>query len=644
VADPFRQDSRTAGAFPVTRTVLAAGYLALAVGVLAARGAPAPGYEPSVYTGTPPVYWVCVLVAVSVGVGAAFLWGRLGRYAGVALAGLSVLSFVGLPVVRGYHFHGAADAMTHLGYAREMAGESQLFFDLIYPGGHAMGVFLSGAMDVPVRQGLMYTMVAVAAVTLLFVPLCVWVVVREPRAVVFGAVTAMLMLPINNVSTTYAFHTFSLATFFFPFVLYLALKHVLGGAEDRSLPRWLSGVSLVAPVPLVAVVLFHPQLAVDVIIVLGTVAVTGVVLRAREGWWGNGSVRDAVTDGGGDRHRLLVGQVVVLVAVFVVWVLQHEQTYIFAESLTESLGQFFAEGEGAAAVTQDRQQSADRLGISLVELFVKLFAANLLYVVAAAGLAVATLLGLAGESGSDERRVVLYVVLSGLALAPFVLAQFVGNISGYFFRHFGFVMVLVGLLGAIALYRFLGRVGPQTVTSTRGLVLSVCAVVVLCLSLAAFFPSPYIYLPGQGTPEQQFTGFETSFEHLPEEAAMAKIRPGTGRMQDATGYVLADDRSWLVQGPTLDSLGNVTRFRGDAGPDYGHPGYYLVVSEYDRLRETVGFHGIRFQDEDFGRVTGTTTPRLTPVVSNGDYRLYYVDQRGIDIPAPQQIGELSPRR
>jgi hypothetical protein len=606
------------------RVALVVGYLALAVGVLAAQAAPATSYEPSPYTATPMLFWVGLLVATTVGFATSALGGRLGRYCGLGLAGLASVAFLALPFLRSYYFYGSGDALTHLGWAKAMLGPDFGFFNLIYPGGHALSISLAQMMGVPVRHGLMYAMLAVSVVTLVFVPLSVWVVLREPRAIPFALFTAMLMHPINNISTNPHFHSFTLTTLFFPFVLYLAFKHITREADDDSLPEWLSAVSLVAPIALAAVVFYHPQVAANVLILFGTILAIGVTWRR---------IAPADHDATRFRHRLLLGQVVVLGVIFVYWALQYENTLRLAANTLNELAAFFITGEGIGEVAQEKGDSARSLGVSLWVLFAKLFLVEVTYVVVATGLVVAKLLGRLDKRENDSGMTITYLGLSGLTLGPFFATQFVGDVSTYFFRHLGFALVLVGILSAIALYSLSSAVAR--VVRTRGrVVVSVVAVLVLCLSLVAYFPSPYIYLPSAHTPETQFVGYQTTFDHLPDETPLAKVRIDPGRFTDALNADVPGRLLWALPGDQMDSVETITQYRENDRTDV--PAYYLVVSERDQRREVVGFHGIRYQSDDFQRVE-TTTPRLSRIQSNGDYRLYYVDQRGLSL-APTTDG------
>ncbi|WP_245699015.1 hypothetical protein [Halopelagius longus] len=607
------------------RLALVVGYLALAAGVVVARVNPSPGYDASIYASTPFVYWAGFGLAVALGLGVAVFGRRVTRALGVALAGLAMLTFLGLPFLRGTYFYGSGDALTHLGLAKSLLRTDFAFMDLIYPGGHSLAIFLSEAMGVPLRHGLMYAMMTASVVSLVFVPLAVWAVVPDGRAVGLAVFTAMLMLPMNNISTHPGFHSYTLTTLYFPFVLYLTFKHITRGAEDETLPEWASAVSLVAPIALGATVFYHPQVAIDVLILLFTVFAVGYVLRRRTETAGAAGATGTTRT---FDHRLLTGQVLALAVIFTAWAVQHQQTFIFAENLTNSVTGFLQTGEGAGQIAQDRGKSADSLNISLEVLFVKLFGISFLYTLLAGGLVLKEVLGgvLRDRSGDDSEMAVTYIGFSALTLGPFFAAQFVGNVSSYFFRHLGFAMVLIGVLGAIALYKAVTEYGSALSGGAR--VASVLlAVLVLTGSLVAFYPSPYIYLPSSETPESQFVGYDATFKHQAEEVPVAKVRIGASRFTDALTTTVPGRLLWSPNKTEFDSIENLTKYRENERTD--HPGYYLVVSERDKGREVKGFHGIRYQREDFREIDGAVTPRLSRVQTNGDYRLYYVDQEGL---------------
>lgn len=609
------------------RLGLTAGYLSLAVAVLAARAVPATTYEASPYTSTPILFWIGLVVAATLGLASSAVGSRLGRYGGLGLAGLATVAFLGLPFIRSYYFYGSGDALTHLGWAQAMLDPGFGFFDLIYPGGHSLSLYLSQMMGVPVRHGLMYAMLTVSVVTLLFVPLSVWVVLRDKRVVVFAAVTAMLMLPMNNISTHPGFHSYTLGTLYFPLVLYMTFKHITRGADDETLPSWLSAMSLLSPIPLAAMVFYHPQVAVDVVILLATMFIVGYIYRRRA----SGDLDSAQF-----RHRLLVGQVVVITLIFVYWSLRYEKTYSFAENATNSLLSFLETGEGAGDIAAKRAESGNQLGeYVVVELFLKLFLVKAAYIGVATALIAAKLFGRVNKSDTDSGMAITYLGFSGLTLGPFFAVQFLGDVSTYFFRHLGFAMILVGVLAAVGLFYFARYVSPHV--GQRGkAIFTVFGVLVLCLSLVAYYPSPYVYLPSSHTPQSQFVGYQTTFDTLPEETPLAKVRIDSGRFSDALNADAPGRLLWGVPGPQMDSLGNITTFRENDRSDV--PAYYLVVSERDRGREVDGFHGIRYQDDDFDRVQNAVDPRISRVQTNGDYEVYYIDQRGLSLePTPEVV-------
>ncbi len=111
------------GATHRQKATLIGGYLALSVGLLfLARPRPAE-YELSIYAEVPTAFWLGVGVAVVVAVALALRERNSHsrtRDASLLLAMLGVLSIVSLPLLQSYHFYGAGDSLSHLGWAREI--------------------------------------------------------------------------------------------------------------------------------------------------------------------------------------------------------------------------------------------------------------------------------------------------------------------------------------------------------------------------------------------------------------------------------------------------------------------------------------------------------------------------------------------
>lgn len=667
------------------KLTLSIGFFALAGAVLAAYRSPANGYELSIYQATPAAFWIGLTIVALVMLGVAVYGDRLLSLA-LLLGGGGAAAFAGLPLIRSYYFYGRMDSLIHLGWTRAIDAGGLLPSDLIYPGGHMVSLVLAKAAGVQITRAMQLVVFLFVLAFLLFIPLCVWMLVPDRRALALGAFSGFMFLPINNVSTHFHFHTYSLTTLFVPFVLYLLFKHLLGTriplAADRRrsdggtwpasrrrreqaigfgfLPFDTSATSYLLPIATTALVLFHPQVALNVLIIFGTIAVVQVGYRRLR--------PDARISG----YRIVYVQAAFLLLFFVAWNSTHGTMLMRTfDQLTNSVVGFLVGSADAAQNVQSQGGSADSIGVSIWELFVKLFAVEFAYVVLASGLVLAKVTGRLGslDDAVDRRPsgdpdagsgVISLLFYSGLALIPFFGLHFVGQVSTYFFRHLGFSMVLVTILGAVALYyllfcvgsadgrqkivsgrrrpassRLLGRIsgGLRALGRSGRPLVVVVAVLVLALSLATVYPSPTIYLPGQHTPEAEMSGYEATFASQATGTPVwfTGVREGPSRYEAA--LYGAESAPWERQvRPEPRSSGHVpeaamldglsAHYRDHPEPDVRRD-QYLAVSTADREREVTAYRELRYSAESFEAIDAQ--PGVGRIRDNGEFTLYYVD-------------------
>ncbi|MFC6756236.1 hypothetical protein ACFQER_05445 [Halomicroarcula sp. GCM10025894] len=249
---------------------LVVGYLALLIGTLAAYESPATGYELSVYAATPTLYWVSVAVALTVSLGVALthIESPPLRDTALLLGGLSVLTVVVLPAIRGYYHYGSGDSLSHAGWTQDILAGRLEPVEMLYPGIHTMTIFARKLLGVQVGQAQIVVLAAFVAVFFLFTARCVSFLGENRYTVPVGVFAALLLLPNNNVSVHLMAHPITQSLLLSPLVLYLTLRYV-SQSDDTPPRRPIAtpvGVALV--VASLALILVHPQGALSVLAVL----------------------------------------------------------------------------------------------------------------------------------------------------------------------------------------------------------------------------------------------------------------------------------------------------------------------------------------------------------------------------------------
>lgn len=584
---------------PLTRkSLLTIGFLALTVAVIAAYTTPARGYEVSIYTGTPVLFWigVGVTMAIALGVSITSLSGRL-RGVGVVLGGGGFLAMVGLPIIRNYHYYGTADAMTHLGWAKEIAAGDLRFFELYYPGIHTFAAFISDTIGYPVTRSLMYVVIMVSVLMVVFVALLGWAATGDSLGGVIALFAAALLLPINHIETTMTSKPFSQALLFTALLLYLLWKYV---TDDEAAHRgWLhpSAVGVLFALTSVALVLYHGQQALNVLLLLGTVALVQFFLRRAE--------TPAVLG-----TRPVYAQTGFAGLVFLGWSLQHPRFYSSVSNVSLRLW-YVLSGQAVPASNIARQGGALlAIGAGLTEIFLKLFLVSAVFSLLAGVYALANLRDIRQGTRNSRRLFVLYLTAGLVPVTGLFLLYFVGGIDQQF-RHQGFIMLLVTVLGALALYEFSGRLPQFGREDASKALLTAAFAVMLVLSVGVFYQSPYIYQHSKQVTEMQMNGYETTFEHEGGHSILG-IRTGPDRYHDALRGDL----------PDVEQLRPVDPAEIERGVTGAHPPpFYLVVTKTDYEREVTAYEEFRYSADHFEMIRSSRD--LSRVVSNGEFGLYY---------------------
>lgn len=610
-----------------TRWALLLGFTALAVGVWTARRTPATGYELSIYGATPMTFWIGVAVALAIAVPVVVLVEQdpLSRLA-YPLAYMAVLSVLALPLLRNYHFFGAGDSLSHLGYARAIEGGELAAESFLYPGVHTAALLFQDLTGVSLPRAFGFIVLLFFLIYLVFVPLCVWSVSRERKAVAVGSIAALLVLPLNNISVHPIVHPSSQAILFTPFALFLILRYATGtddatqstGAPSSdgglrsatvtdgggSLPLGGTGTGILLALAGIAIILLHPQQALNVLIVLGVL--TAVQLLAR--WRETGPLV-------GD--RLLALQTGVLAVAWIIWSVRHERVAAsIGGVLTGLLG-----GSVAGDQVGQRSGSLTELGASIPELFAKLFLVSAVFMLLA-GLVTYAVVRRWNKTIPPRLARRRYLVAALFPVGGLFAVFFVASVTTQYFRYLGFAMVLVTILGALALTGATdwleGRL-PNNVG--RGL-LVVVLLAALGLQLVAAFNSPYIYQDNSQVTEMQLTGYEVAFEGRDPTVAFVGIRSGPDRYVDEHYLPTSETAatfpgSGVVIPPAVFNTNASTHYDSDR---------YLPVTKGDRLREVALYDGFRYSADGFRSVR--TDRGIDRVQSTGEFELYVLPGDG----------------
>lgn len=586
----------------------ALGFLAAAVGILVARANPATSYEPSVYTGTPAITWIAFAFALAIAVSTALTCRGREQALGIALGGTTVTAIASLPVIRNYRFAGMGDALTHLGWARDIVRGEMAPHELFYPAVHTIASIFHFVGGVPIERGLMFSIVILFVPFLIFVPLVVRDMAGDGMAIGLAAIVSWMVLPVNNIATHMGIHTNSNALFLVPVVIFAFVAYLRRRATIERLPFGLSPFSLLIYLTGIGLLLVHPQQMVNAVILIA--AISGIQYLARRRF-NDHPMLD---------HPTTYAHTVVLGILFTLWAASNER---FRDALAGLATGVFTQDIGGGAEVDQRESSLTEIGGSLAELFVTMFS-DLAVISLAVGVFI--LLVWLGRTSLDPetKSFVNYLSIALVPLTGMFVLYYVGTPT-MAFRQIGFIAVVLTILAGVALARGFGGLSRVISRPGSNAVAALTLGAFLVIGLMTMFASPIIYNPGQHVTDEKFSGYESGMNHAAEDVPMAGMGYDPYRYDHGINGVEGEDS--LSAATTASGTVDAETFEaGDYDEAYHGSDYYFVVTSFDITREIEVYQELHHSDESLEEFE--TYEGANKVISNDEFRMYSVSGSG----------------
>ena len=557
------------------------------------------------YSATPTVTWIGFATALAIAVSTVLVCRGHQQAAGIGLGALTTLAIVSLPLIRNYRYTGMGDAMTHLGWTRDLVDGQLAPHELFYPGVHSLASAVHLVGGVSIERSLLLAVVVLFVPFLIFVPLAVRSVSDTDLAVGVAAIVSWMVLPINNIATHMSVHTNSIALFLAPVVIFALVTVLRRRSTIDGLPGGISPFSALVYVTGFTLLLVHPQQMVNIVVLLGSIAGVQYLTRWR------------YDDHPIVSHQTMYTHTVILGTFFAVWVTANETFRSAVQGLVYGL---FADDVGGSTEVDQAESSLTEIGTSLPEVFLRLFGEMALIGLLVALFVLVMWLGWTGVD-RETNAIVTYFGLALVPLGGLLGIYFVGTPS-MAFRQIGFVYVVVTILSGIAIAAAIDGVAPLVTrpgaTAIGAVVLSAC----LVLGLATVFSSPFIYNPSQHVTDEQFSGYESSFEHAAED------RPHVGLGYDPFRFdhgINGVEREDALSGASMASgeLNGTELDAGNYSGAYNDIDYYLAITEWDETREFGVYQELRYGEAETAGIEGDRA--TSKVISNDEFRLYAVD-------------------
>ena len=583
---------------------LAVGFGALALGICSALYAPARTYELSIYTSTPLLFWVGVVVALvtAVSVGFDTIDTPMRNFA-ILLGGMCIVAVYDLPLIRGFYFYGSADSLTHMGITESLVRGTIGPTKVVYPLLHTLTIVIHYATGESLRQSILFAASIFLLVFLSGVPLVIRAITADRWYLTIGVFSAMCVLPINLIGMyPFPFPT-TQAVLYLPIILYLLLKAWKTGQLGFKLALFVTYLGLI---------LLHPQQALSFILFVAS----AIVLK-------RATARVFVEDI--YRKKWLLSSFCLAgVVTLVMWIVSTTEFKWALRSLVRKLL-----SSNNATLVSKKTGAISGSGQNVVAFFFILFGVSLVYISLSSIYFLLTYgkyrQGLlpssaTGDFSKEEVHSLLFLALFPvLSLTGVYMLS--GDLSNQMFRYLGFSMMVLTITGAIAL----GKLVPvltSRVNLRPSVVVKPLLVVFLLISVMTIHPSPFVFQGSEQVTESRVAGYEFAFAHQERGVYMMETQTPVFRYINFVYGVHRSGVGTIIKTARYNSVDD--HYANDSIHDRSTP-TYLTLTCYDRRIYTRLYHGRHFSAADFKYINNH--PGIDKPMTTGCFELYRLSGR-----------------
>ncbi|WP_160135424.1 hypothetical protein [Halococcus salsus] len=588
------------------------GLLSLTASVYTARYASIDGYEISIYTGTPLVAWIGFGIALFTAIGLCFRSDyRLAQWTGAGLIIAVVFSFTALPLIRGYYFFASSDTFAQLGVIRDLIAGYGIPETILYPAPHLLATKITLITGLPIETS---TMLLIPIFSILF---CVFVELTSRRItpaqhqVGAGLVVGSTLPPIMTVQLPNLQMTpLVLAVFYVSFLFYLLNMYLLYSNRSRTI--------FVLFISLPTLVFLHPLVGVAVAAFFAGTAIVRFVFSI---------FRPTLTFP--SSRRILVG------AGGVLGLIVYLQTFS-NPTFQGAIGSLILQIQNGISTTggvANRTNGLSKIGASIWEILLKIFAAKIIIVLLASGSIIYSFKNIKMGKNTKSASLLSMYAVALVPIGGLMIVTFAAGRVNLVTRFIGVTFVILSVFATTGISIIRAK---KWNTKSRAISLWIVLFIVIAVASPALFTSPYLYQDSPHVTDREHTGYATLFKYRAEDVSIGTTRSLVYRHRTSQlGRRAARGNGYRL--PNNEMLANIENkrpnpsffpyhFNGEYPSENVVNDTYLVLPESDVTVDTELYDGLRYTRDDYNRLRND--PGGTHIYSNGGFDTHFLSGNG----------------
>jgi hypothetical protein len=203
-------------------------FILLTIGIIVAWNSPTKGYESSIYTATPPIFWVAIVISLVVGI--IFFIIQIASknelqefgfpWIPFLLVFISFAALLSLTILRGYTLYAGGDPITHIGRIQDLLLSGHVDNDNYYPVTHLLMAQLSEVSNISPILMAKFVPLIFSLLGVLYSYCLARIVLPERGQVIMSTILSMTFLTRWFVELT----PNCLINLYFPLVLFVIIK------------------------------------------------------------------------------------------------------------------------------------------------------------------------------------------------------------------------------------------------------------------------------------------------------------------------------------------------------------------------------------------------------------------------------------
>lgn len=585
--------------------------LSFTIAVIAAHTHPATGYELSIYQATPLAFWIGIGISLLIAVGLSVAGTRAHyQVLGIGIVFLSVTTITALPLLRGYFFYGAGDALTHLGFVKDIMAGLYDFRVTLYPGMHILAAILSYIFGRDPAYGLLIIVPIFIALFLVCTTIAGRILYTGRSVPSAVALSSALLLPIITIRLPVLQPVPTTIAILFLSVPILLLIRYLHHHDKR--------MAVVFPISLFALLFYHPQHAAAFFLLLSGTSVGMLIIRLIR-------TRQETTI-----SFSVLAQGSILGIVLFLWLKNRPGFQGSLSKVVFTIASGFKIGGAVAA----RGNALQQFGGGLFEIFMKVFFFKIVFCIFTVGIVILAIRRLLARNVTTKHVETVALSFGLIPVFGLVLLYILASTPNQYFRYIAFILVFVTIFGGVFVQNIADTFTRQSTLSLVKPLLSVFFILALVATIPTMFASPYVYQESDQVPKAQIVGYENTFEHRNGAISMGSTRSLVlryrhavyGREKSVEGIGISPQDELLPPQSIRRTNGSTTsishHFENQSLSTKINQPVYLVITEYDKTIDTKLYEGARYSRADFRYLEKTAS--IDKVRANGQFTLYLI--------------------